>query len=652
MDLSVINIPAVLWSVCISVYFIFAIYLAWYIPGNLITKKLISFENKPVTDIVSFGVGLIIWTYQGALFGYVRLQWMSWVYILAACSIWVYTYVRGRWKLRIKRLTIKQIVLVVIFVIGVFGQVNRFVPSGFIFPGGIYMLTGASDDAFWHLSLTNQIARQFPPNEPGLSGVAVRNYHYWSNIAAGELVRVFHLPVLATQFFYTYIAISLLLGGLSYVLVKELRFSTLGVFVALYLQYFASDIIYLTSFIAKGTFEFGVHPLEDGTMFLENPPRAYAAIAVLTGLILLRRWLMKKKLLLGMLTALVLASTVGFKIHTGIMTIGGLACLGIYLAYKRQWNYVYVPFVAILAAVVIYYPVNSASGLPVFAPFEMSRMFTVQEKLGISVFELRRRIYQEHANIVRVFQMDITMLVIFLLSQFGLRNIGWVSIRTAIRNVGVPLTVYIYGGLVLTTLFGTLFIQPVAYADIFNSYLAGSILLWVLASISINTWLGKTKRLYRILFIFLIISFTIPRWIYKTSIEVSTLQSLKPVIYKEELDAMNFIKAKTPSDSTILVFNQGQWDSVFPYVSVFTNRDTFLSGQGILERHGIDMADRKKIVESIQADAPPAVLRKIVLEHNIGILYFYSKPSIKKYEELFDTIFSNDMVTLYRVKSL
>ena len=133
-------------------------------------------------------------------------------------------------KSEFKKIKINRL-LFIIFALGIFGQVQQFLITGFRFSDGIHIFTAASDDAFWHTSLIAQLVRRFPPFEPGLVNVGVHNYHYWSNLVVAELIRVFGLPILATQFQYMYLLVSFLLGGIAYVLARALKFSSIGVIV-------------------------------------------------------------------------------------------------------------------------------------------------------------------------------------------------------------------------------------------------------------------------------------------------------------------------------------------------------------------------------------------------------------------------------------
>src|SRR3989344_910241 len=128
------------------IYFFFAVFIAFFIPGDLLIKRLNLPSFSRIT--VSTLLGLVI-------------------------SVWL---------------------------------------NGVLTLKGLYFCCGSIMDNILHLSITNQIAKNFPPFEPGMYGVNIQNYHYWGSLVIGELVRIFKLPLLATSYQYMTVFISLFLG--------------------------------------------------------------------------------------------------------------------------------------------------------------------------------------------------------------------------------------------------------------------------------------------------------------------------------------------------------------------------------------------------------------------------------------------------------
>lgn len=89
-------------------------------------------------------------------------------------------------------------------------------------------------------------------------------------------------------------------------------------------------------------------------------------------------------------------------------------------------------------------------------------------------------------------------------------------------------------------------------------------------------------------------------------------------------------------------------------VSFLTERDMFLSGQGILGRHGIDYQDRAVLVKAIESSQETEEFQRLLKENQIDFLYFYGPPKlavdinqtgVKKF-------FQNNSIAIYQINLL
>ncbi len=638
-------------NILLTPYFLASIYCAFYMPGRvLFGKSLLRLTNSPFAIfILSLTLGMVIWAYQGVVLGYLHLRFLTYIYLLIFIILWVKKHrVAFLKKENLFRHIKIDFFIVVIFLLGIFGQNLPFVVGAFNFSDGIRLFSGSADDTFWHTGLIESLTRTFPPIEPGMSGVVVHNYHYWSNMVIAELVRVFKLPLFATQYLFMGILISFLIGSLAYIFGKFVKFGKFGLIVIIYLQYFSSDVIYLLTFIVRHVFIFTIHPLEDGTMFLENTPRAFSFVVLFFGIILIKKWLENFDRKIGLFIVLTFGSLIGFKVHTGAMALFGIGVILLYLLAIRRYKDLYL-LASFFISLAIYFPVNAGAGGAIFVPFEMtSRNFVVQNGLGLSWMELARRVYLQYSNYLQVWRMDLTMLAIYIVSQFGIRTVGFLIFKKTIHVLTLPFWTMLYGGIIFAFAFGVLFIQPVAPADIFNSFLAGSFFLSIIAAVTLNNWISDKAAFIKIAFFILLISVTIPRWIYKTSIGNLYFKKTLPIIHSYELEAGKYLEHEP---GTILVFNHGQWDSHFSYVSILARNNTFLSGQVIMSRHGVDLSVRSKIVESIEKSNNAVLVKTMLTENRISYLYFYGRYGLSVPAEKIDAkkVFSNGTIDIYKV---
>ena len=502
-------------------YFSLAVFFAFFVPGTLVLRGIgYSPKRDLETFVLAFLTGMILWTYQGLVAGYLAMRWLTYIYLGACFLLWFRSaflpaVLRSLKHIRIQP-TKNNILLISIFVLGTLGQVLQFIPTAFQTSSGVYSVMAGADDGLWHSAMISELIRRFPPEQPGLSGILIYNYHYLGNLLIAELIRIFRLPLLATQFLYFPLFVSFLLGGIGLVIAKILNFSRVATVVLAYLLYFSSDVIYVLTFITSRVFVFTVHPLEDGTMLWENPPRAFSYLMTLAGFAFLLLLVNKRMKGAAVLVVLFFSSIIGFKVHTGLGVLGGLGFFTLWAFIRKKWSLVWIGPATVIISALIYIPVNKLAGAPIFAPFEMARMFIVQPKLQLSYLELMRRTYGMNFNVLNVWMLDFFFLGIFLLAQFGIRNLGWAGLRPFVGIAGITVSIFFFGAIATLLILGTFFYQPIGGADIFNFYLAAGLFLTILTAFAFDTVWKKKFALTRLLLVILLITTTVPRWIYKT----------------------------------------------------------------------------------------------------------------------------------------
>ncbi len=650
MGIDITSISSVMKGIFFSFWFLIAIIIGLYFPGRLLFRTFSGGMSLFQRSVAYVGIGMALWIFQGYIFGLAHMRWATYIYISIILILSLSSF-RIASPLRLKaifKFIKNHLWIILLFLLGVLVQTIQAIPSGFIFADGWH--TFIADDATWHLGLTGELIAHMPPSQPGTIGIQMTNYHYFANLFIADFVRVFGFPFLTAQFFYIYVFLSVMLGLLLFSLGRMVGLSLTTSTLLMYFQYFASDIIYLVPLFTRHVMDFTAHPLEDGTMFLENPPRAFSYVFILLGIILLLQTVRLKHKLLGILTGCIFGLIIGTKIHSGIMVLFGLAGLGAYGVVNRKWYLLSVSITALVISCIIYIPTNFGAGGPVFSPFEMARMFAAQPKFEISFLELRRQIYLAHNNVIRVFQMNIIMFVIFYVAIFGIRIVGWFGWWRAKKVFGVEVAVFLFTALIGTTLFATLYIQPITYADIFNSYLAASVILSILSALTVE-WIIRKKNKLTIIVVCIILGIsTIPRISYRMIEFVKRTHQGGLVMKKSEIDTMDFVRKNTKKDVVVHVFNAAQLDGYASYVSAMISRDTFLAGQNYLGRHSVNYRERQHLADIIATSSNPTEVSSVLNANNIKILYAYkpfilpeglSKIGVRK-------IFENDSNILYQ----
>lgn len=633
-----------------------AVFLAFFIPGDLLIKRysLSVFQRF----VLGTGIGIVFWGWQGLVFGYLGLRFLSYLYIIIFLLLWI--RIRGREFLRevIKKAVINNIdwIVVVLIISGVGIQLSSVWFNGVYLREGLFFCCSNLSDSIFHTALTNQVVKNFPPFEPGMYGEIVRNYHYWGNLIIGELMRVFHLPLISTQNQYAMLLMSALLG-LSGVVFGKI--SGLGRSFSrwlIFFLYFGGDLIFLLVSFMRKEVNFQMSSIEDGAKFLINPPRAISIIILFVGLSLFFVWLKKKDFSLGLLVAFVLVSTIGFKVYTGFFVLIGLFGLLIFFAIKKNFKFIILFFIAVLISAIIYFPVNKNAGGLYFTGLSLFENFIVQPWMMLGRLEFARRIYLEHHSWLRVAQYEFIFASIFIVTVFGTKLVGLLQTKKSFSLLPKELHIFLLSGIVVSAVIGLFFQQYTGGANTFNFLVSIFIVGSIYSALACSYWISKLHRYAKISLIIFIVILTAIRVLQTAFVNTQNIQMKQGFIVDNyELDGLKYLKEETRVDSLILIdYKAFKMDAESSYISFLADRPMFLSGfKESLTTHGVDFSDRKKVVDTILTSHNPKEVRKNLLEHKIDYIYLslINNTLATEAAQFSDIVFQNQRIRILRISN-
>lgn len=624
-------------------YFLFVLSLAFFIPGNLFIQKLnLKF---PHTIIVSFVFGMVLWGWQGFIFGFLNVRFLSIVYILFCLFLWL--------RLRLYQTLLKEIHLPhfikaekeAVFLI-ILGVIVQTLPVWFMGIGtakGLLFCCGAIEDFIYHMRLTDQVIQHIPPFEPDMYGKIVTNYHYLGNIVVGELVRVFHLPFFYTQFQFIGLFLSLFLGLLVWVFSSMLRLPKPVTYWLLFFLYFGGDLIFVLILLLGRGFHLEMGPLENGAAFLNNPPRAFAIVAFFAGIILFSLWIKTRKLYTGFLMAIVFGSTIGFKVYIGIFVLCGLLGVGIYFFFKRNFKELIPILLTCVFATTIYLPVNTHSGGLIFVGFWRFQEFIIQPALGLSHLELARQIFVAHNNWTRALAYDLFFMLLFVITIFGTKLLGIFQTRKSLSLFSTPIHIFLLSGIIPSLLVGFFFWQRSGGSNSFNFLVTVYILGSFYTALALYYWTKKLKRPFAIIVTVLIIALNIPRIGHEISKTTYKLQNnVTHVITHDAIEASEFISKQTPPESVIQTLG-------LEYYTFLGKRPIFLGNWGLLQSHDIDVSKQLETFKQMEKSTESAKLHAIAKRNNIDYLYLSSDQEIGTQSAFFKPVFQNKTIKVLKV---
>lgn len=632
-----------------ALYFIVALFLAAYIPGNLLTRRLSlsTFQNY----VISLVIGLVLWAWQGFLFGYLQLRWLSYVYIVVAFLLWIYH--KGYKQIHKPHLFSKKtdLLLCTIISIGVVLQVFGVFFMGTLSTGGMHLCCGNVTDNIAELAIVNEIVKHFPPFEPGLHGIIIQNYHYWNHLIIAEFIRVFYLPLAATTFQYFSVLLSILLGLSAVIFAQLLKLRGSFIRWLVFFLYLGGDGSFVLLFLmGKGIYPF-VPAIEHGTNFLFNYPRAFSIDVLFVGLSLLLIWIKNKKITTGIIVSLVFSSLVGLKIYVGFFGLFGLGILGLYYLWKRSFMMLIPIALAFILSLLIYLPVNANAGGLFFSGTWRFENFIMQPALGLDHMELAREIYVQHHSYIRILQYELMFALIYLFCSFGTKLIGLIQSKQSLKLLPLELNIFLIPSLLVSLFLGLFFLQKTGGANTFNFLASVFIIGSVYTALACFYWLPKLNPWIKYGVIVLIVLITIPRAYFTSEINyVNAIQ--KPLLLSnDELDALLYLQKNTPSESLILTDRRIALNLNEPYVGYLSNRPLFLAGEGWEEgSRGTDFNKRIQAVSIITKSNNPTLVTRTLRANHIDYLYYLVKSplGLKHPEEVFKTVYRNDKIRILK----
>jgi len=664
-----------------ALLFLFASFFSFYIPGCFSLKKL----HLPLFThvVLSLIVGMALWGWQGFIFGFLHVRWMTYIYLLTFLILWLRTNDKNHLldslkKIKFKKIASVDFILLFLIILGTLLQLIS------IFAIGILGKTGMSfccavPDSLYHIALTNQLVKQFPPTEPGMAGVTVHNYHYMSNIVAAELIRIFHLPLIATVYQYFVVLLSLLLGLSAIVFGQTVGLKKAYTRWLVFFLYFSGDITFLLTFLNGKGFNFDTPVLENALWLWISPPRVFAAVIFLSAITLLIIWTKQKKAWLGIVTAFVLSSLVSFKIYEGVFMAAGVSALFIYFLVKKQFRMLLPLFLTGILSLILYLPVNSQSGGVVFTGLWRFNDFVAQPGLGLVHFEMAREIYAAHHNWLGVARFELFFIFLYLIFVFGTIILGLFQTKKSLSLFPTELNIFLLSGISVCAILGFFFIQTSGGANSVQFLITIDIIGSLYAALACYYWIIKIKSKIKYFVICLIVLVTIPRVIDIAHMNIAKFfNNSSFIVDNNQLQAITYIKTNTPSNAVILVDNLERkpvflWNkktnklailriqdtrtwigNLSYYISFLGDRSLFIDGDmttnSIVQSHGVNTDERVNDAKKIFLDANPSLVKNLLQEDSISYIYLPPDTKLAKNSPAFlKTVFKNKEVSILKV---
>ncbi|MDP3994468.1 MAG: hypothetical protein Q8P91_01395 [bacterium] len=551
----------------------------------------------------------------------------------------------------------KTILIVVVFILGIAGQMAVISPSGIYQNGDLVFWSAHGHDGAWHIALMEEMKKGWPLDNPVFAGQKLLNYHFFSDVAPAMVSKYLpisnlHLYFRIFPFFY-----SLFLGASAYFLTKKITKSYSASVWATVFTYFAGSFGFIVTYMKNKTIGGeSIFWASQPQSASGNPPQIISDFLLLSSiyfiLLLTQQKNKKKKRILYVICILLLGTISSFKIYAGVVLLGAVIIVGVWQFIKeRKLTLLVLSIISGILALILYLPNTSGSvSFLILEPWWYIRTMIVEpSRLNLLDWELRRQTYIYEHNWKRVIYLEGMGFLIFFFGNLGMRFVG---LWDFIKSHNIIKTV-----IVLSLLLPLLFLQK-GVASNTSQFLQYFVLLFgILSGITVSKITARFKFL-----IPLILLIMIPTQVGLIREFYGLPDSPRPAFAKVssyELRALDFIKENTNEDAVLITppYNQylnlggltpNIWDWFdTSYVSAFSSRRTYFDdyeqmdimgydGKGrietkmtIFENDSIDKVKSAFLLSEANILYFPKVLKPKVDPEEIGLTKFYENQEIE-----------------------
>ncbi|OGM60632.1 hypothetical protein A2892_01130 [Candidatus Woesebacteria bacterium RIFCSPLOWO2_01_FULL_39_10b] len=619
----------------------------FYIPGANLLAKEKSLKNSEKFIIAPF-LGISLWSLVLYVLGYLGLRNFIYVYVLFNATFFLKS-------LRRHYLIFKKGIfsffndkfLLIIIILGLPVVLSGMFTSSLPNQTGLYFFGINFIDGTFHLSLVNSIKHAIPPEEPGMAGVLIQNYHYFSDLLVSEFVRVLKLPV-ANLYFHSFPLFFAISGGLLTYQVGVTFFKEkLAGRIFSFLFYFAGNFGYLVYYILKRELVFTLSSLDNSVLVFTNPPRLYAQILFLASLILLFRWQKSMKLSLGILMSVLVGVLVGFKVYLGIFYAFGFSILFLYYLLKKKLVMLIPMATASIIAITVFFPTNKNAGGLFYVPFSWPRHYFAQGTASNLQWHLKEQVFKEHNNVPRLAILYTQMSLLFIIITLGTRVLGVFGVLRLGKYLSTPMSLFLLVPTIIFTLIPIFTLQKSGLYDNFNFLAVAGLIYSLFTSLFLSEFCIKIrKKIIGYLCVAIFVILTLPRPI-SDALHFYNLFELKSGHFMNSSDLHFFenINKLTNYNDVILADPENSLNKYSPYLASMTDTKFYFSGDGIIQAHGIDTTGMRENLERIISSG---FSRTILDEYEID--YILLRRDIERsVDKDLKRIIENDNWVLYKV---
>ena len=610
-----------------------------YYPAKAILSylKINSFEDYICRLSLTLSLGVTILTIFTIVIQLLKLNLLLlWIFPLVSILYLIYCiYYKNKlsksYNLN-KTWKVSNYLTLIIILVGIITQ------NLVMFRGGLTTESGklfpSVHDTMWNISVINELSFQYPPANPAMIDIPLKNHHFFYHILLSDMHQITRISIVDLYFRIGPVLVSLLFG-ISLYLVSTLF--TKNIFVrnlSVYLGIFAGNFAYLaplflgSSFDWKGNTFFADQPFDQ----IINPYSVIGFSMLLVSIYCIYKLTNKDRAIQknwGLLCAVFIGTLYGFKSFGGLIAIGAFILISVYLLIIKKKT-AFLPVFCLTVAIFLFsfFQITDLGKASLnWAPGWLLTQMAGSEKLNIPKLIQIESYYSAIHNYPGLFKIKSLELMIYIIGNLGIRLLGvfyiiWLIVKNIHKdNPRLISLLYIFSIFLISLTIPLLYnlgqnafnvIQFTPYSLVLSGLFTGLIF----DNLS-NYYSSKKNKIIIWLFVIVISGLAVPVNIKNI---ISKIENPNDLIPKDEISAMDYIRNITSLNQRILI-DPGQYEFDAIYVPALSQRRIYLASQGYAVQTGNFPTDKFTDLQDFFANP----VKSYLTNNKIDYIYLLKK---------------------------
>lgn len=512
-------------------------------------------------------------------------------------------------------------------------------------------------DTFWNLSIAQEIWYQFPPMNPTIAGVPLKNNHFYYPLFIATLHTLTGIGFFRLYFVFAPLIVSFLFGlglyAVSTIVFKKQTEQSLCIF----LGYFTSNLAFVLPFFFGTQFDWRANSFfaDQPLGLLINPYTVLGITIYLFGIKSLVDLVKTHETspVKFILPVFLFGSLFGFKSFGGVIALISLTLTAFLVFAVTGLRQI---FLVVIGATILFLPSFfliadlKNSYLHPAPGWTVMQMLYSQDKLGLTEYAAKEQFYFATGNTLALLKLKLFAFLIYSTGNLGIRLTGVVYsfyqlFKKRLTKDRFVLWSFITISWLVSFTFPLFFNLGGNTHDIIQFTPYALVLLIIPTSVcllSVYDRFKKRAKLTAFIFILFNIALAIPVSV-KESVQQFHLSGF--MLSDKEIEALTALREKTTRSDVVLT---NQYKSSGIYVATVSQRKIYLADVSFTYQTMIDPTERLDILTEFFEDYDSKILPPT-------ITYLYlnrtNKVQLDKLNSnpLFNLIFQNEVAVIYKI---